>query len=80
MLAGDVLKNKTLLNKGMIDFLKGVKNKEEIYKLKKELEDTDYKVIKCAEYQLAGLDMPYDVVELNTARQAIRDKINELGG
>lgn len=51
---------------------------QEIIKLKTELEETDYKVIKCYEYQLAGLDMPYDITELHTSRQVIRDKINEL--
>lgn len=49
-----------------------------ILNLKRQLESSDYKIIKCAEYQLAGLELPYDIVELNAARQDIRNKINEL--
>ena len=48
-----------------------------INQLKSELETTDYKIIKC-EYQLAGLEAPYNVAELHAERQAIRDKINTL--
>lgn len=48
-----------------------------IDELKAELAATDYKIIKCSEYRLAGLDMPYDVAELNGQRQALRDQINE---
>ena len=51
---------------------------DQINSLKKELESTDYKIIKCSECQLLGQDMPYDVAELHAQRQAIRDKINEL--
>ena len=46
--------------------------------LKKQLESTDYKIIKCYEYQLAGLELPYDVAELHQERQLLRDLINEL--
>lgn len=42
--------------------------------LKKE----DYKVIKCMEAQLKGEPMPYDVDELTTKRNAIREEINNL--
>lgn len=52
----------------------------EIYRLKDELADTDYKIIKCSEYQLAGQVLPYDIAELHTTRQALRDRINELEG
>ena len=38
----------------------------------------DWKVTKCQEYVLAGLEAPYDVEELHAQRQAIRDRINEL--
>ena len=51
-----------------------------IAELKKELENTDYKIIKCSEYQLAGLELPYDIVALHAQRQAIRDEINQLEG
>lgn len=57
------------------------KQKErEIYRLKDELADTDYKIIKCSEYQLAGQVLPYDITELHATRQALRDRINELEG
>ena len=51
---------------------------EQIAELKEQLSATDYKVIKCAECQLLGQDMPYDVEELHAERQAIRDEINRL--
>ena len=51
---------------------------EKIAELKRQLSSTDYKVIKCAECQLLGQEMPYDVAELHAARQAIRDEINKL--
>ena len=50
----------------------------EIERLKSELQDSDYKVIKCAESMAVGADMPYDVASLHNERQALRDKINEL--
>ncbi len=55
--------------------------------LKKQLADTDYKVVKNMEYQMAMmtstepnqiiLDL-YNPQELHNERQALRDKINEL--
>lgn len=49
-----------------------------IAQLQQQLNDTDYKIIKCQEYSLAGLELPYNIEELHTQRQAIRDQINEL--
>ena len=46
--------------------------------LKSELQESDYKVIKCAEAMAVGAEMPYNVTELHKERQALRDKINEL--
>lgn len=51
---------------------------EQILELKQQLSATDYKVIKCAECQLLGKEMPYDVQALHAERQAIRDAINSL--
>lgn len=51
-----------------------------IAELKAQLSGTDYKIIKCSECSLAGVDLPYDVVVLHAQRQAIRDEINELEG
>lgn len=54
--------------------------KREIIRLKDELAATDYKIIKCSEYNLAGSVLPYDIAELHTTRQALRNRINELEG
>ena len=50
----------------------------EIERLKSELQESDYKVIKCAEAMAVGAEMPYNMTELHNERQALRDKINEL--
>lgn len=52
--------------------------RDKIARLKTKLSATDYKVIKCAECQLLGQEMPYNVEELHAQRQAIRDEINQL--
>jgi hypothetical protein len=52
--------------------------KADIERLKLELIKTDYKVIKCSEYQMSGLEAPYNIIELHTARQTLRDEINIL--
>ena len=50
----------------------------EIERLKSELQESDYKVIKCAEAICLNADLPYNMTELHNERQALRDKINEL--
>ena len=50
----------------------------EIKRLKSELQESDYKVIKCAEAMTIGAELPYDVASLHKVRQALRDKINQL--
>ena len=50
----------------------------EIELLKSELQESDYKVIKCAEAMAVGAEMPYNMAALHKERQALRDKINEL--
>ena len=50
----------------------------EIERLKSELQESDYKVIKCAEAMAIGAEMPYDVASLHNERQELREKINEL--
>lgn len=64
-----------VIEDGQIVDVKQVKTIEE---LKLELADTDYKVIKCMEYQLTGLESPYDIKKLNENRQSIRDSINAM--
>ena len=50
----------------------------EIERLKSELQESDYRVIKCSEAMAVGAEMPYDMESLHKERQALRDKINEL--
>ena len=50
----------------------------EIELLNSELQESDYKVIKCAEAMAVGAEMPYNMTALHKERQALRDKINEL--
>ena len=50
----------------------------EIERLKSELQESDYKVIKCAEAICLNAELPYNMTELHNERQALRDKINEF--
>ena len=50
----------------------------EIERLKSELQESDYKVIKCAEAICLNDELPYNMTALHKERQALRDKINEL--
>ena len=54
------------------------KKQAKIKALQRELTESDYKIIKCNEYELAGLELPYDIEELHKQRQALRDEINKL--
>lgn len=54
------------------------KIREEIKEFKENLESTDYQIIKCFEYSLLNIDLPYDLEKLHTERQTMRDKINAL--
>lgn len=38
----------------------------------------DWKVIKALEYQLTGREIPYGMDKLNSERQKVRDRINEI--
>lgn len=51
---------------------------EQIKSLKARIASTDYQIIKCYEYSLAGLELPYDIQTLHTEREAIREQIREL--
>ena len=52
----------------------------EINDLKSQLAKTDYIVIKCQEYELAGKDLPdeYDIIKFSEERDSIREQINVL--
>ena len=60
------------------DIEEGIPKSAEIERLKSELQESDYKVIKCAEAMAVGAEMPYNMTTLHKERQALRDKINEL--
>lgn len=53
---------------------------QRIWALKDQLAQGDYKIIKCAEAQLTGEPMPYDIEALVAERNAMRAEINELEG
>lgn len=46
--------------------------------LKNSLASTDYRVTKCYEASLLGNTLPYDIAQLHSERQTVRDRINEL--
>lgn len=50
----------------------------EINALKAQIASTDYQIIKCYEYSLNDLELPYDIEQLHIERQALRDRINTL--
>ena len=60
------------------DIDEGVPKSEDIERLKSELQESDYKVIKCAEAICLNEELPYNMTELHKERQSLRDKINEL--
>ena len=51
--------------------------KAQIDSLKRQLESSDYQVIKMYEYSILGKQTEYDIEILHQNRQAIRDAINE---
>ena len=51
---------------------------EQIKILEAKIASTDYQVIKCYEYSLVGLELPYDISLLHEEREAIREQIRAL--
>lgn len=49
-----------------------------IVELQMKLREEDYKIIKCAECQVVGEEMPYNIQELHAERKAYREEINSL--
>jgi hypothetical protein len=49
-----------------------------VFELKSLLAASDYKIIKCYEYSLIGIQLPYDIETLHAERQAYRDEINQI--
>lgn len=54
------------------------KVRKQIQDLKDNLAATDYRVTKCYEASLLGDTLPYDIAQLHSERQTVRDRINEL--
>lgn len=54
--------------------------KNRVRALKQELDDSDYKITKCYEASIVGETLPYNVSELHSERQAVRDEINRIEG
>lgn len=52
--------------------------RNKISQLKQRIADTDYKIIKCAEYATANIELPYDIKNLHKERQEYRKEINKL--
>ena len=55
-----------------------IANAKAIKAYEKQLSGSDYKIIKCYEYSLAGLELPYDINELHIERESIRAEIRNL--
>ena len=53
-------------------------NLHRITLLKRELSQSDYKVIKCMEATLCGEELPYDIDALHEERNRIRAQVNAL--
>lgn len=51
---------------------------ERLIQLRISLKVGDYKIIKAYEYQMAGLEPPYDIETLHIEREAMREEIREL--
>jgi hypothetical protein len=59
-------------------FQRRIEERRILQSLKTQLSATDYKVIKCYEYNLVGEALPYDISLLHEEREAIREQIREL--
>ena len=55
-----------------------IQRKNQIELQKKQLSNSDYQVIKCAENYMLGSVLPYDFSQLLATRTELRNKINEL--
>lgn len=71
-----------LIEQGWVEYIEPseeeITKQQEALRLRRSLFTTDYKVIKCMEAYLCGEELPYDIVELHTERNAQRAEINRL--
>jgi hypothetical protein len=51
---------------------------KKIKNLENQIAKSDYKIIKCYEYSLVGLELPYDIEELHAQREELREEIRSL--
>lgn len=56
-----------------------IKQQKEVSDSKTNLENSDYKIIKCMEAYLCGEELPYDIQALHLERNNYRNKINKYG-
>lgn len=80
-------KESQIIEAGWIKYIEPTLSQEELDKmeamhrigeLKSLLREGDYQVIKCAEANLLGEEMPYNITELFTQRDTYREEINTL--
>ena len=55
-----------------------MEKKMELSSLEKQLSDGDYKIIKSYECSFMNIENQYDIEQLHSERQNIRDRINSL--
>lgn len=55
-----------------------IQEKAKIRELKENLQNTDFKVLKCYEASMLDEPLPYDLPELVAERRAWRAELNEL--
>lgn len=72
-----------LLQEGWYEYIIETPTTEEIYQQKElsdalqELQNSDYKIIKCMEAFLCQEELPYNIKELHEQRNNYRNKINQ---
>lgn len=80
-------REETILADGWVEYIppevdpeveEAAAKQREALRLRRSLSATDYKVIKCMEAYLCGEELPYNIVELHTERNAQRLQINTL--
>lgn len=51
---------------------------QELQKIKEELANSDYMILKCWEAEKLGLPLSYTAEEIHAIKQPLRDRINAL--
>lgn len=76
------MENQILVSELSMEELQSLVQEKEERKLQLEslLKQGDYKNLKNGEAVRAGVECPYDSVELHVASQAMRDELNDIEG